>query len=102
MIEHLFAEQLTVVIAAQAIPAIESQNPPGFDKILEVVGYVRAIAGAAIIACFLAGIVAFTGGRMFDHHHAGRIGLYLLMAAGVGALLFAIGPELLNELAGAA
>ena len=56
------------------------------------------IAGAGIIACFLGGIVAFTAGRMFDHHRTGRMGLIFMMAAGVGAMLFAVGPELLDTL----
>ena len=86
-------------VLAQGIPSITSQEPPGAQKILDIVGYVRWIAGAGIIACFLAGIVAFTGGRMFDHHRTGRMGLIFLMAAAVGAILFAVGPEILNELA---
>ena len=59
---------------------------------------VKWIAGAGIIACFLGGIVAFTAGRMFDHHRTGRMGLIFMMAAGVGAMLFAVGPQLLNTL----
>ena len=71
--------------------------PPGSKKILSVVGFVKWVAGAAIIACFLGGIVAFTAGRMFDHHRTGRVGLIFMMAAGVGAVLFAVGPELLEH-----
>jgi hypothetical protein len=85
---------------AGAIPPVTTQAPPGSEKILSIVGFVKWIAGAGIIACFLGGIVAFTAGRMFDHHRTGRIGLIFMMAAGAGAMLFAVGPQLLNTLAG--
>ena len=79
---------------------MNTQAPPGSEKILSLVGFVKWIAGARIIACFLGGIVAFTAGRMFDHHRTGRMGLIFMMAAGVGAMLFAVGPQLLDTLAG--
>lgn len=88
------------VLAAGAIPKVNTQAPPGSEKILSIVGFVKWIAGAGIIACFLGGIVAFTAGRMFDHHRTGRMGLIFMMAAGVGAMLFAVGPQLLDTLAG--
>ena len=92
-------EHLTV-LADGVIPDVPNVIPPGSDKILAVVGFVKWAAGAAIIACFLGGIVAFTAGRMFDHHRTGRIGMIFMVAAGMGAVLFAVGPELLNSLAG--
>jgi hypothetical protein len=94
LLDHL------AVPADGVIPTVPSDPPPGANKILSVVGFVKWAAGAAIIACFLGGIVAFTAGRMFDHHRTGRVGLIFMMAAGVGAVLFAVGPELLNTLAG--
>jgi MFS family permease len=103
MPHHLVLDHLTVldrvaVLAGPPIPTIPKVTPPGSEKILDIVGFVQWVAGAGIIACFLGGIVAFTAGRMFDHHRTGRMGLIFIMAAGVGALLFAVGPELLNTL----
>ncbi len=92
MFHQTVLDHLTV-LAAGAIPTIPGGPPPGSEKILTIVGYVKWIAGAGIIACFLGGIVAFTAGRMFDHHRTGRMGLIFMMAAGVGAMLFAVGPE---------
>ena len=99
MFHQTVLDHLTV-LAAGAIPKVNTQAPPGSEKILSIVGFVKWIAGAGIIACFLGGIVAFTAGRMFDHHRTGRMGLIFMMAAGVGAMLFAVGPQLLNTLAG--
>ena len=92
MTHQTVLDHLTV-LAGGAIPTIPGGPPPGSEKILTIVGYVKWIAGAGIIACFLGGIVAFTAGRMFDHHRTGRMGLIFMMAAGVGAMLFAVGPR---------
>jgi MFS family permease len=102
MLHHLtMLDHLTVLAAAGApIPTVGNGPPPGSEKLLTIVGYVKWVAGAGIIACFLGGIVAFTAGRMFDHHRTGRMGMIFMMAAGVGAMLFAVGPQLLNTLAG--
>ena len=91
MFHQTVLDHLTVL--AGAIPKVNTQAPPGSEKILSIVGFVKWIAGAGIIACFLGGIVAFTAGRMFDHHRTGRMGLIFMMAAGVGAMLFAVGPD---------
>ena len=98
MFHQTVLDHLTV-LAGGAIPKVNTQgHPTGSEKILTIVGFVKWIAGAGIIACFLGGIVAFTAGRMFDHHRTGRMGLIFMMAAGVGAMLFAVGPELLDTL----
>jgi hypothetical protein len=100
MLHHHLTVLDHLTVLAGAIPPVTTQAPPGSEKILSIVGFVKWIAGAGIIACFLGGIVAFTAGRMFDHHRTGRMGLIFMMAAGVGAMLFAVGPQLLNTLAG--
>jgi MFS family permease len=86
-------------VVAGVIPDVAPSAPPGSEKILSIVGFIKWIAGAALIACFLGGIVAFTAGRLFDHHRTGRIGLIFMMSAAVGAILFAVGPQILNTLA---
>lgn len=100
MSHHLLVLDHLALFGADVIPVVPVKPPPGSEKILTIVGFVKWGAGVAIIACFLGGVVAFTAGRMFDHHRTGRVGLIFIMAAGVGAVLFAVGPELLNTLAG--
>ena len=92
MFDHL-------IVLAHVIPNVEPQAPPGSEKILNIVGFIKWVAGASLAACFLGGIVAFTAGRLFDHHRTGRIGLIFMMASGVGAILYAVGPDILTTLA---
>jgi hypothetical protein len=56
MFHQTVLDHLTVL--AGAIPKVNTQAPPGSEKILSIVGFVKWIAGAGIIACFLGGIVA--------------------------------------------
>lgn len=88
----------TTVLLAQ-IPGVDATPPPGAEKVTDIVGYLGWLTLRAIIGCFLAGIIAFTGGRVFDHHRTGKIGAAFLMAAVVGAILYAIGPTMLNTFA---
>ena len=101
MTHQTVLDHLTV-LAGGAIPDDHRGRPPARRRSSAIVGFVKWIAGAGIIACFLGGIVAFTAGRMFDHHRTGRMGLIFMMAAGVGAMLFAVGPQLLDTLSPAA
>ena len=103
MLDHLMFDHLTLgqwTLLAGVVPNPGATAPPGSEKILSLIGFVKWVAGASLIACFLGGIVAFTAGRLFDHHRTGRMGLIFMMAAGVGAILFAVGPQILNTLAG--
>ena len=107
MLDHLTLGHLTldrlmldhVALVAGLVPNPGATAPPGSEKILSLIGFIKWVAGASLIACFLGGIVAFTAGRLFDHHRTGRMGLIFMMAAGVGAILFAVGPQILNTLA---
>lgn len=88
------------LLAHTLIPTIPDAQVPGFAKILTVLGFMKSLVGASLIACFLGGLIAFTVGRVIDHHRTGRVGLIFIMASLGGALLYAIGPDLLNTLGG--
>ena len=97
-LDHLMLDHLTVWWPAWS--PIRGRRPhPARRRSSASIGFIKWVAGASLIACFLGGIVAFTAGRLFDHHRTGRMGLIFMMAAGVGAILFAVGPQILNTLA---
>lgn len=73
--------------------------PPGSDKITTVLGYVKWLAGAALVLGFFAGLVLFGGGRVFDHHRLGRLGTMTMLASVGGAFLYAIGYSVLTTFA---
>jgi hypothetical protein len=91
--------QLTAVVVAQ-LPDSPPVAPPGSEQITMVIGYLRWLALAGIVACFVSGLVMFTGGRVFDHERFGRVGTYLMMAAVGGAFLYAVFFPLLSNFAG--
>ena len=86
-----------VVAGLPDLPGAEA--PPGAELITQVIGYVRWIAGAAIIVGFLAGLALFAGGRIADHHRFGRMGTITMMASMGSAFLYAIGYSLLATFA---
>jgi hypothetical protein len=91
--------QLVATTLAQ-LPDSPPVAPPGSEQITTVIGYLRWLALAGIVACFVSGLIVFTGGRVFDHERFGRIGTYLMMAAVGGAFLYAIFLPLLSKFAG--
>lgn len=98
----MLAAQITetaagVVAGLPDLPGAEA--PPGSELITQVIGYVRWLAGAAIIVGFLAGLALFAGGRIADHHRFGRMGTITMMASMGSAFLYAIGYSLLSTFA---
>jgi hypothetical protein len=91
--------QLAGMVLAQ-LPDSPPVAPPGSEQITLVIGYLRWLALAGMVACFVGGLIMFTGGRVFDHERFGRIGAYLMMAAVGGALLYAVFFPLLVNFAG--
>jgi hypothetical protein len=77
--------------------------PPGTAAtvISNVIGYIKWIAFAALIGCFFAGLIAFAGGRLWDHHRAGKLGTTMMLSSLGGALLFSVGYTLISTFAGA-
>jgi hypothetical protein len=67
------------------------------DKVLS---YIKWGAGKALIACFFAGLISFAGGRMWDHHRAGRLGTTMILVSLFGGLLYGTGYTLLSTFAG--
>jgi hypothetical protein len=90
---------VTALTVAQ-LPDSPPVAPPGAEQITLVIGYLRWLALAGIVACFVSGLVMFTGGRVFDHERFGRIGTYLMMAAVGGAFLYAVFLPVLSGFAG--
>jgi hypothetical protein len=82
-----------------AIPNPPVANPPGFEKIMKIVGYIKWFAGLALMAGFLAGVAVFAGGRWIDHHRAGRIGTVMILASLAGALLYGVGYTMISTFA---
>jgi len=74
--------------------------PPGSEKIVQVVGYIKWGALVALGAGFFAGVLVFGGGRFIDHHQAGRIGARMIVASLFGALLYGIGYTMITSFAG--
>lgn len=91
-------EAVSVVLSGLP-PLPEAEAPPGSELINQVVGYLRWIAGVAILIGFFAGLALFAGGRIADHHRFGRMGTITMMAAMGSAFLYAIGYSLLSAFA---
>ncbi|MHA6797525.1 hypothetical protein ACVGVM_29055 (plasmid) [Pseudonocardia bannensis] len=81
-------------------PNPSPQAPPGAEAITRILGYVKWIAGAALIVGFFGGLAVFAGGRMVDHHRFGRMGAITMMASLGGAILYAVGYTLISSFAG--
>lgn len=88
------------VLPAQGIPNPAPVAPPGSEKIVQVVGYIKWAAGLALFAGFFAGVLVFAGGRWVDHHRAGRIGSTMIIASLFGGLLYGIGYTMITTFAG--
>ena len=89
------------VLPTQGIPNPSPVAPPGSEKIVQVVGYIKWAAGLALLAGFFAGVLVFSGGRWVDHHRAGRIGSTMIIASLFGGLLYGIGYTMITSFAGA-
>lgn len=94
---HITETAVAFVAGLPDLPGAEP--PPGSELITQVIGYVRWIAGAAIIVGFLAGLALFAGGRIADHHRFGKMGTITMMASMGSAFLYAIGYSLLSTFA---
>lgn len=88
------------VTIAAALPNPNPEAPPGSEKILQVVGIVKWVAGVALVVGFFSGVAVFAGGRVVDHHRIGRVGTMMMMASVGGAILYAVGYTLLSSFAG--
>jgi hypothetical protein len=74
--------------------------PPGSDKLTQILSYLKWGALAACAAAFLGGVIAFTAGRVIDNRHYGKTGAMMMISAVGGAMLFGVGPAILNGFAG--
>lgn len=74
--------------------------PPGFQQILQIGGYLQWGALIACAVAFMAGVIAFTAGRVIDNRHYGKTGAMMMISSIGGALLFAIGPQFITTFSG--
>jgi hypothetical protein len=74
--------------------------PPGSDAILGVLGDVKWAAGVSLMVGFFGGLIVWAGGRLVDHHRAGKIGTVMMLCAVFGAILYGIGWTLISGFAG--
>jgi hypothetical protein len=95
--------QLVHQLAGSALPPDPQPAPPPGNAaaaINKVVSYIKWGAGTALIACFFAGLIAYAGGRIWDHHRAGRMGTTMILCSMFGGLLYGTGYTLLSTFAG--
>lgn len=91
----------TAVVVLSGLPPLPPiEEPPGAGDIKLILGWVRWIAGIAILIGFFAGLALFAGGRIADHQRFGRMGTMTMMASIGSAFLYAIGYSLLSSFAG--
>lgn len=98
MLTHTLAEAAGTLLAQ--LPNPGPAAPPGAEKLTQIIGYVKWIAGAALIVGFFGGLAIFAGGRMADHHRFGRMGAITMMASLGGAILYGVGYTLITSFAG--
>lgn len=91
------AHDLTVFLAQ--IPDIDPKAPKGAKNIREVVGNIKWGAALALLVAFFGGLIVWAGGRLVDHHRAGRIGVIMMLCGVFGGLLYAIGYQVINSFA---
>jgi hypothetical protein len=98
------AHDLTVhalaALPTQQVPNPAPAAPPGSEKLNQILSYLKWLALAACAVGFLGGVIAFTAGRVVDNRRAGNSGALMMIAAVGGAILFGIGPAILNGFAG--
>ena len=89
-----------VLLPAQGVPNPAPQAPPGAQKMEQILSYFKWIALGACAVAFMGGLIAFTAGRVIDNRRYGNTGSLMMLASIGGALLFGIGPQILNTFAG--
>lgn len=82
------------------IPDIDPKPPPGAAKITTIVANTKWAAGIALLVGFFVGLIVWAGGRWVDHHRAGKVGVIMMLCALGGAILYAIGYQLISSFAG--
>ena len=93
------AAHVVALVPAQ-VPNPGPTAPPGSEKLTEILGYLKWLALGACAIAFMGGLIAFTAGRVIDNRRYGNTGSLMMLAAFGGALLFGIGPQVLNGFAG--
>lgn len=97
---HDLTHQLLAALPAQDVPNPAPAAPPGAEKLTQILGYLKWIALGACAVAFMGGIIAFTAGRVVDNRRYGNTGALMMLAAVGGAILFGVGPTVLNSFAG--
>lgn len=82
------------------VPNVGPIAPPGAGAMNNILGYLKWMALAGCAVAFMGGLIAFTAGRVIDNRRYGNTGSLMMLASIGGALLFGIGPQILNTFAG--
>lgn len=95
---HDAAAHAALVLPAQ-VPNPGPAAPPGAEKLTQILSFLKWLALGACAVGFMGGLIAFTAGRVVDNRRSGNTGALMMIAAVGGALLFGIGPAVLNGFA---
>ena len=73
--------------------------PAGVEKLNGILANIKFIALMAAVAGFFAGLIVFSVGRLVDHRRAGSTGSMMIISSLGVALLFGLGPQLIQSFA---
>jgi hypothetical protein len=84
---------------AIAVPNPAPVPPPGSEKLNTILSYIKWLALIGAVAGFFAGLIVFAAGRIVDHRRAGTYGSMMILSSMGVALLFGLGPQLIQSFA---
>lgn len=85
--------------AAVPLPNPAPVAPAGIEKLNEILSNIKFIALMSAVAGFFAGLIVFSVGRVVDHRRAGSTGSMMIISSLGVALLFGLGPQLIQSFA---
>ena len=83
----------------QAIPNPAPVAPPGADKLNQILSWIKWLALIGAVAAFFGGLIVFGAGRLVDNRRYGSTGAMMIISSMAVALLFALGPQLIQSFA---
>ena len=86
-------------VPTDIVPNVTPTPPDGANQILKVLGNFKWGAGIALAFTFFGGLIAWTAGRVVDHHRFGRVGVIMMLCAVGGGILYAVVPTLIETFA---
>ena len=98
---HLLIDLVPQHVPQQAppLPNPAPVAPAGVEKLNGILANIKFIALMAAVAGFFAGLIVFSVGRIVDHRRAGSTGSMMIISSLGVALLFGLGPQLIQSFA---